>query len=157
MRIPKLFSIGTHGINKVGRFLTRSHHRKQQQKRQPDLSLRYAGNWAFVDPKTKHKHVMTIEPDLRIKIDHRILPGRIIGLDEEQLVFLDHYGFQLKVYANAHGPFEIYDESSELTYAITNLRDAPRQRDQDHDPDAPLFDYQVRTEQKDHTDKSAHD
>ncbi|WP_125767561.1 DUF4828 domain-containing protein [Lapidilactobacillus wuchangensis] len=125
MRIKDIYSAGIHSINQVSRFLTRTHHRKQQQKRQPDLSLRYAGSWAFTDPQTKQKHEMSIGRDFTIKIDQKELPGRIIGLDGEQLVFLDHYGFQLKVFANHLGPIEIYDESSDQTYPVINHRDQP--------------------------------
>ncbi|MFD1411170.1 DUF4828 domain-containing protein [Lapidilactobacillus gannanensis] len=126
MRIKDIYSAGIHGINQVSRFLTKTHHRKQQQKRQPDLSLRYAGSWSFTDPQTKQKHEMAIGRDFTIKIDQKELPGRIIGLDGEQLVFLDHYGFQLKVFANHLGPIEIYDESSDQTYPVINHRDQPR-------------------------------
>lgn len=125
MRIKDIYSAGIHSINQVSRFLTRTHHRKQQQKRQPDLSLRYAGTWAFTDPQTKQKHEMSIGRDFTIRIDRKELPGRIIGLDGEQLVFLDHYGFQLKVFANHLGPIEIYDESSDQTYPVINHRDQP--------------------------------
>lgn len=130
MRVSDIYSAGIHGINQVSRFLAQKRHRKQQQKRQPDLALRYAGDWAFIDPKTNQKHDMAISPDFSIMIDHRELPGRIIGLDADQLVFLDHYGFQLKVFANHNGPSEIYDESSNRTYPVINHRDAPQQDDE---------------------------
>lgn len=126
MRISDIYAAGIHGINQVSRFLTQTRHRKQQQKREPDLSLRYGGDWSFIDPKTNQKHDMSIGRDFTIKIDHKALPGRIIGLDGEQLVFLDHYGFQLKVFANHLGPVEIYDESSNQTYPVINNRDVPR-------------------------------
>lgn len=131
MRVSDIYSAGIHGINQVSRFLTQNRHRKQQQKRQPDLSLRYAGDWAFIDPKTNQKHDMSISPDFAIMIDQRELPGRIIGLDSDQLVFLDHYGFQLKVFANHNGPSEIYDESSNRTYPVINNRDVPQQEPDD--------------------------
>lgn len=133
MRVSDIYSAGIHGINQVSRFLTKTRHRKQQKKRQPDLALRYAGDWAFVDPKTNQKHDMSISPDFAIMIDHRELPGRIIGLDSDQLVFLDHYGFQLKVFANHNGPSEIYDESSNRTYPVINHRDVPEQEPTEND------------------------
>ncbi|MFD1464906.1 DUF4828 domain-containing protein [Lapidilactobacillus mulanensis] len=126
MRVSDIYAAGIHGINQMSRFLTHTRHRKQQKKRQPDLALRYSGDWAFIDPKTNQKHDMTIGSDFSIMIDHRELPGRIIGLDEEQLVFLDHYGFQLKVFASHKGPTEVYDESSNRTYPVINLRDVPK-------------------------------
>lgn len=135
MRVSDIYAAGIHGINQVRRFLTQTRHRKQQKKRQPDLALRYAGDWAFIDSNTNQKHDMTIGSDFSIMIDHRELPGRIIGLDAEQLVFLDHYGFQLKVFAGHKGPTEIYDESSNRTYPVINLRDVPKLKVEQKKPD----------------------
>ncbi|WP_261806243.1 DUF4828 domain-containing protein [Lapidilactobacillus luobeiensis] len=140
MRISDIYAAGIHGINQVSRFLTQTRHRKQQQKREPDLSLRYGGDWSFIDPKTNQKHDMAIGRDFTIKIDHKALPGRIIGLDAEQLVFLDHYGFQLKVFANHLGPVEIYDESSNQTYPVINNRDVPRRHPTESTDQPPVSD-----------------
>lgn len=125
MHISELLAAGVHGVNSFGRRIQQSRFRKHQQKRQPDLAIKYAGKWRFHDTKTQHTHVMEIGQDFSIKIDHRLLPGRLIKLDENELIFLDHYGFQLKVYADYICPVEIYDEASDQTYPILNHTDAP--------------------------------
>lgn len=87
---------------------------------EPDYSTIFAGKWAFIDSKTKKEHAMWIDQDLNITIDHKILDGHIIGLNSNLLTFLDHYGFQLKIFAETNHPAKIYDESSGETYDIVD-------------------------------------
>ncbi|WP_052000055.1 DUF4828 domain-containing protein [Schleiferilactobacillus shenzhenensis] len=88
----------------------------------PDFSQRFVGTWAFLDTKTHHDHLLQISPDLVIQIDGQVLPGHITGLDGNTLTFVDHFGYQLVVHTNEHGPVSIYDESSNLDYPITAAR-----------------------------------
>ncbi|MFD1672973.1 DUF4828 domain-containing protein [Agrilactobacillus yilanensis] len=87
---------------------------------EPDYSTIFAGKWAFIDAHTKKEHAMLIDQDLKITIDHKKLDGHIIGLSSELLTFLDHYGFQLKIFAQDRRPAKIYDESSGETYDIVD-------------------------------------
>lgn len=85
----------------------------------PDFSQRFVGTWSFLDAKTHHNHLLKITPDLVIQIDGQELPGHITGLDGSALTFVDHFGYQLVVHTNEHGPVSVYDESSNLNYPIT--------------------------------------
>ncbi|KRL12243.1 DUF4828 domain-containing protein [Schleiferilactobacillus perolens] len=85
----------------------------------PDYAQHFIGSWSFLDTKTHHNHLLQIAPDLTIQIDGQEIPGHITGLDANALTFLDHFGYQLVVHTNGHGPVSIYDESSNLDYPIT--------------------------------------
>lgn len=87
---------------------------------EPDYSAIFAGKWAFIDSQTKKEHTMTIDQDLNVAIDHKVLDGHLIGLNSNLLTFLDHYGFQLKIFAQSNRPIKIYDESSGETYDIVD-------------------------------------
>ncbi|GAF40380.1 hypothetical protein FC83_GL000724 [Agrilactobacillus composti DSM 18527 = JCM 14202] len=95
-------------------------HAKVVENVEPDFSTIFQGKWAFVDPHTKKEHHMVINEQLKIVIDGKLLDGHIIGLSSDLLTFLDHYGFQLKIFAQDFHPAKIYDESSGETYEISD-------------------------------------
>ncbi|MCD2255159.1 DUF4828 domain-containing protein [Agrilactobacillus fermenti] len=117
------------GIFKEGAQWFNDWHQKRKIRRQkhqignvePDFSTIFRGKWAFVDSQTQRKHIMFINSDLQIIIDGKLLEGHIIGLNSDLLTFLDHYGFQLKIFAEHQHPIKIYDESSGETYEIADM------------------------------------
>nr|SFZ87453.1 hypothetical protein LREN565_0566 [Loigolactobacillus rennini] len=93
---------------------------KQQPKtpQQTDLAKLYVGSWLFYDAKQARKHQLQISDDLAISIDDHPLAGSVIALTSQQLLFLDQYGYQLKITLAYQQPYEIYDEADHRTYPI---------------------------------------
>lgn len=82
------------------------------------LPVLYAGTWKFVDEVSHKQHQLEITLGLRILIDGRELPGTIEQLNAEELVFLDKYGYQLRINANYSRPVTLFDEADNRTYEI---------------------------------------
>ncbi|KRM21002.1 DUF4828 domain-containing protein [Latilactobacillus graminis] len=78
----------------------------------------YAGHWSFNDTQTRKTHTLEITPNLLVQIDHKPLSGKVISLTEHELVFLDHYGYQLKITCEDQRPVSIYDEAEDMDYPI---------------------------------------
>lgn len=68
--------------------------------------------------KTHKRHTLEITPNLLIQIDHKPLTGKVILLSETELIFLDHFGYQLKITCENHQPVSIYDEAEDTEYPI---------------------------------------
>lgn len=82
------------------------------------LPVLYAGTWTFIDEVSHKHHQLEITLGLRILIDGRELPGTIEQLNNRQLVFLDKYGYQLKINADYTRPVSLFDEADDRTYTI---------------------------------------
>ena len=96
-------------------------HQYQQKARATQASKTatiYAGHWTFDDEKTHKRHTLEITPNLLIQIDHKPLTGKVILLSETELIFLDHFGYQLKITCENHQPVSIYDEAEDTEYPI---------------------------------------
>lgn len=113
--IKALVSFGQKLINRKWHWL------KAKQSKTPrpaDLAKLYMGTWLFYDAKQARKHQLQISSDLAISIDGHPLAGSVIALTNQQLLFLDQYGYQLRITLAYHQPYEIYDEADHRTYPI---------------------------------------
>lgn len=96
-------------------------HQYQQKVRTAQASKvasYYAGNWSFNDEQTHKKHTLKITPNLLVQIDNKPLSGNVIQLTENELIFLDHFGYQLKITCQNQRPVSIYDEAEDTDYLI---------------------------------------
>lgn len=91
---------------------------KKQKAIQVALPSIYTGTWRFTDELSKRKHYLEITPDLHILIDHRELAGQVQILTEKELVFLDGYGYQLRIDAVDGQPISVYDEADNRVYEL---------------------------------------
>ena len=95
--------------------------RPGKQKQQPSNNLAgiFAGNWQFVDENNSRIHHLHISLDLSISLDGRALPGSVLNLNEKELVFLDTYGYHLRIDAIDEHPISVYDEADDRVYQLT--------------------------------------
>lgn len=119
-----IFKQGAQWLNSWAQKRRVEQHAQAVENVEPDYSTIFAGKWAFIDAHTKKVHKMFLDQELNITIDDKLLDGHIIGLNSELLTFLDHYGFQLKIFAENYHPVKIYDESSGETYDISDENNA---------------------------------
>lgn len=80
--------------------------------------IHYKGKWSFADKATGRTHQLEITDQLQILIDGRRLPGKIEKVDHKELLFLDKYGYHLRVDANGGHPVSLYDEADNRVYPI---------------------------------------
>ncbi|MFT8465577.1 MAG: DUF4828 domain-containing protein [Liquorilactobacillus satsumensis] len=93
--------------------LFRKHHRSV------DLPAYYIGKWNFTDDLNGRIHVLQITEPPDVLIDGRKLPGKIVHLDEKELLFLDNYGYHLRVDLSEHKPISLFDEADNQVYPVT--------------------------------------
>ncbi len=79
----------------------------------------YSGNWEFIDENNSRVHYLQIKHDLSISLDGRPLPGSVLHLNVQELVFLDTYGYHLRIDAVDHHPISVYDEADNRVYQLS--------------------------------------
>lgn len=92
---------------------------KQKQQPSNDLAGIFSGNWQFTDENNSRVHHLHINLDLSISLDGRALPGSVLNLTEKELVFLDTYGYHLRIDAIDQHPISVYDEADDRVYQLT--------------------------------------
>ena len=58
---------------------------------------------------------------MEIFIDGKRLPGKIVSLDNRELLFLDNYGYHLRIDAVNQLPVSVYDEADDRVYPLEKL------------------------------------
>lgn len=101
------------GVNKV------IHIRKKAAITTTALPLIYAGTWFFTDQNSQHQHKLEVTMDLDILLDGRKLAGTVEKIDERELLFLDNYGYHLRIDAIDAHPVSVYDEADNQIYRFT--------------------------------------
>ncbi|KRM94931.1 hypothetical protein FC19_GL000032 [Liquorilactobacillus aquaticus DSM 21051] len=81
----------------------------------------YVGTWNFSDELSHRNHQLEITPALDVLIDKRKLPGRIEHLDTKELIFLDNYGYHLRIDATDYQPISLFDEADNRVYPISTI------------------------------------
>ncbi|KDA46460.1 MULTISPECIES: DUF4828 domain-containing protein [Ligilactobacillus] len=96
---------------------------KKSKQPQVSLPLIYAGSWQFTDELSNRTHCLEITTDLRILIDHRELAGQVQTLTAKELIFLDGYGYHLRIDAVDSKPISVYDEADNRVYELVDELD----------------------------------
>ncbi|KRM90177.1 DUF4828 domain-containing protein [Liquorilactobacillus cacaonum] len=81
----------------------------------------YVGKWNFTDDFSGKVHLLEINETLTILIDGRKLPGKITKLDDKELIFIDRYGYQLRLDATEKHPISLFDEADNRVYPIVKI------------------------------------
>ncbi|KRL37162.1 DUF4828 domain-containing protein [Liquorilactobacillus uvarum] len=79
----------------------------------------YVGIWNFSDELSHRTHQLEITPAFDVLIDTRKLPGRIEHIDTKELIFLDNYGYHLRIDATDYQPISLFDEADNRVYPIS--------------------------------------
>ncbi|KRL83468.1 DUF4828 domain-containing protein [Ligilactobacillus apodemi] len=104
---------------------------KKKASPKAEQSTVYTGNWQFTDELSHRKHCLKITADLRILIDRRELAGQVESLTNKELVFLDGYGYHLRIDAVDGKPISVYDEADNRVYELVEdaTTDTPKCED----------------------------
>ncbi|PWF99931.1 DUF4828 domain-containing protein [Levilactobacillus bambusae] len=89
----------------------------KRTKEQPDQSpLFFSGTWVFEDPRTLHRHVLVVSPNLDLALDDQPVRASVKEVTANQLVYTDQYGYELKIQADDQQPRSFFDEADDQTY-----------------------------------------
>ena len=80
----------------------------------------FAGEWQFTDENNSRVHHLHIQVDMSISLGGRALPGSVLNLNERELVFLDSYGYHLRIDAIDGHPISVYDEADDRVYQLSS-------------------------------------
>lgn len=94
------------------------HPHKVKQAEHPVSPLFYSGVWKYVDEAHNRTHLLEIRPDLTVKIDHQPLQVSVKSMTQNQLTFIDKFGYQLILSANEKQPTHLFDEADNQDYLI---------------------------------------
>lgn len=104
---------------------TRSSRKHTTQ--QSSLPLLYSGTWTYSDHDDHRIHRIQINPDLSLHIDNHIEPATVEQINSQELVYLDSFGYHLKIQANEQRPVALYDEADNATYVLVAAKPTSKQ------------------------------
>lgn len=76
------------------------------------------GTWSFFDEFSNRQHRLQITDKIEIIIDSKVLPGKVLSINEQCLDFLDIYGYHLRITLVDGIPSAVYDEADDRSYQL---------------------------------------
>ncbi|KIS03561.1 DUF4828 domain-containing protein [Paucilactobacillus wasatchensis] len=83
------------------------------------LPIFYAGSWNYYDPERNRNHHLEITPELKLSIDNHTIPTTVELIDEQQLIYIDKFGYHITIQANEQRPVKLIDDADDQTYTLT--------------------------------------
>lgn len=90
---------------------------KQRNKHQSEAKRDISGEWYFMD-QNEHKHHLILSNNFNIIIDHNKLDTKLVENKPDSIVFIDKYGYILKIMIHNNLPVSIYDEAENVSYKL---------------------------------------
>lgn len=104
-------------------FLPSRSFRGKAEKQEPASNLTniYVGEWAFSDGYSSKEHSLSISINLKLAIDNRPLTGKIMDFTTNQLIFIDNFGYHIKIYTKDQHVDHFFDEADNRSYKLISL------------------------------------
>ena len=91
---------------------------------QSSLPMLFSGTWKYSDHNDHRIHRIQINPDLTLHIDGRKENATVESITAQELVYLDGFGYHLRIHANEQQPVSLYDEADNATYTLVSVHTA---------------------------------
>ncbi|GKT03125.1 DUF4828 domain-containing protein [Furfurilactobacillus sp. WILCCON 0119] len=95
---------------------------KKQSHNQTALPMLYSGTWKYANHDDHRVHHLQINPDLSLHIDGRLENATVESINAQELVYLDSFGYHLRVQTTEQLPVALYDEADNATYALVSVQ-----------------------------------
>ncbi|WHZ32122.1 DUF4828 domain-containing protein [Desemzia incerta] len=102
--------------------------RKKNQKStsvEDSLITGFVGIWSFADSLSSQNKTLIIDDQSRLFINKKPVNGSVAHLDEQKLVFIDHYGYKLVFRLVNNETLTLFDSADDKKYTLTLLSDNP--------------------------------
>lgn len=106
------------GFSIIARLLGKSFSKKKKASSR-NISIQqslspFVGTWSSQEHKTRWLLKITQEGDLHI--NNHLIKGSLTSISNQQLVFIDHYGYKLIAKRHENNTLSFYDEADEKNY-----------------------------------------
>ncbi|WP_317698380.1 DUF4828 domain-containing protein [Xylocopilactobacillus apis] len=82
-----------------------------------NVKSKISGDWYFID-QNGHKHHLILTIKSNIIIDQNKLDTKLVEETASSIIFIDKYGYILKINLYKNIPISIYDEAENISYEL---------------------------------------
>jgi hypothetical protein len=83
-----------------------------------DPSAFFIGKWHISDPNTHTGISIQIGENREIYLNKQLMNGQLISIENDKLVFRDHFGYELVVTKLSSTTLNLFDEADEKNYYL---------------------------------------
>lgn len=78
----------------------------------------FIGNWHISDQKTPIGISLQIDGNREVYLNKQLMTGHLISIENDKLIFKDHYGYELVVTKLSSTTLNLFDEADEKNYQL---------------------------------------
>ena len=78
----------------------------------------FIGNWNISEPDIPIEMSIQIEEDRQVYLNKQVMNGQLVSVENERLVFKDHFGYELIVTKLSPTTLNLFDEADEKNYQL---------------------------------------
>lgn len=78
----------------------------------------FVGNWHISEPDVSIKMSIQIEEDRQVYLNNQLMNGQLVSIENDKLVFKDHFGYELIVTKLSSTTLNLFDEADEKNYQL---------------------------------------
>lgn len=112
------------GASFIAGLTSKTLHKKSTQShsnKNAPLSI-FVGTWSFIESKHLNQ-TLTINEQGQLSIYGKPLNGRLTSINKNELVFTDHYGYELIIQQKEPETLTLYDSADEKEYTLTAFKE----------------------------------
>ena len=78
----------------------------------------FIGNWTISEPDIPIEMSIQIEENRQVYLNKQLMNGQLVSVENERLVFKDHFGYELIVTKLSPTTLNLFDEADEKNYQL---------------------------------------
>lgn len=78
----------------------------------------YIGTWRINEPDITTEMSIQIEENQQIYLNKQLMNGHLISIENDKLIFTDHFGYELIVTKLSPTSLNLFDEADEKNYQL---------------------------------------